>query len=310
MKNIQTLSTWLLYAGLSLHLGSLYLHGASTKEDRHHASAKAAPSPVHPNPQLTGKELESRVETLLNSMTLAEKAGQLAQYTAGFATGPGTQRENYEVMIAKGEVGSLLNVNNAASANHYQHVAMEKSRLHIPLLFGLDVVHGDRTTFPVPLGMAASFDPSLVEQAAHVAAVESRNDGVNWVFSPMVDIARDARWGRMVEGAGEDPYLGSAMARAYVAGYQGRDLSAPDAVAACVKHFAAYGAPVAGRDYNAVDMSELQLRQTYLPTYRAAIDAAAVWKTRLRRRRRAAALDNVPNDSRPNPADSRSLPRA
>ena len=273
MKNLETVPTCLLLAGLSLPL-SPYLHGAATKNDRHHAAVKAAPQ-AHPNAQLTGKDLDSRVESLLNSMTLAEKAGQLAQYTAGFATGPGTQRENYEVMIAKGEVGSLLNVNNAASANHYQHIAMEKSRLHIPLLFGLDVVHGDRTTFPVPLGLAASFDPQLVERTARVAAVESRNDGVNWVFSPMVDIARDARWGRMVEGAGEDPFLGSAMARAYVAGYQGKDLAAPDAVAACVKHFAAYGAPVAGRDYNAVDMSELQLRQTYLPTYRAAVDAGA-----------------------------------
>ncbi len=237
-----------------------------------HATPPSAPPVTHPNTQLTGKELDKKVEVLLSSMTLAEKAGQLAQYTYGFATGPGTHRENYEVMLQKGEVGSLLNVNNAATANHFQHVAMEKSRLHIPLLFGLDVVHGDRTIFPVPLGMAASFDAPLVEQTAHVAAVESRADGVNWVFSPMVDIARDARWGRMVEGAGEDQVLGSAMAKAYVRGYQGNDLSSADAVAACVKHFAAYGAPVAGRDYNAVDMSEMQLRQTYLPTYRAAID--------------------------------------
>ncbi len=246
----------------------------SAKNPKGRSSAAAQPAP-HPNLQLTGKELDRKVETLLGSMTLAEKAGQLAQYTAGFATGPGTQRENYEVMIEKGEVGSLLNVTDATTANRYQHIAMEKSRLHIPLLFGLDVVHGDRTTFPVPLGMAASFDPALVEQTARVAAIESREDGVNWVFSPMVDIARDARWGRMVEGAGEDPFLGSAMARAYVRGYQGTDLAAPDSVAACVKHFAAYGAPVAGRDYNAVDMSELTLRQTYLPTYKAAIDAGA-----------------------------------
>ena len=277
MKTFDALLNKLLLAGISISivLCNTPLHGAASPRDRHQAGAKAVPPQVHPNAQLTGKDLDNRVENLLRSMTLSEKAGQLAQYTAGFATGPGTQRENYEVMIEKGEVGSLLNVNNAASANHYQHVAMEKSRLHIPLLFGLDVVHGDRTTFPVPLGMAASFDPPLVERTARVAAIESRNDGVNWVFSPMVDIARDARWGRMVEGAGEDPFLGSAMARAYVRGYQGKDLSAADAVAACVKHFAAYGAPVAGRDYNAVDMSELQLRQTYLPTYRAAIDAGA-----------------------------------
>ena len=239
-----------------------------------HGTAPAAPAP-HPNPQLTGKELDQKVETLLNSMTLAEKAGQLAQYTAGVATGPGTHRENYDVMIQKGEIGSVLNVTDAASANHFQHVAMEKARIHIPLLFGYDVIHGDRTIFPVPLGLAATFDPQLVEQTAHVAAVESRADGVNWVFSPMVDISRDARWGRIIESSGEDPFLGSALARAYVRGYQGSDLSAPDSVAASVKHFAAYGAPAAGRDYNAVDMSELTLRQTYLPTYKAAIDQGA-----------------------------------
>ncbi len=240
-----------------------------------HPEPLPAPAVTHPNPQLTGKDLDRKVEALLSQMTLAEKAGQLNQFTAGVATGPGTHRENYDVMVQKGELGSLINVVDAATSNHYQHIAMENSRLHIPLLFGLDVVHGDRTTFPVPLGMAASFDPQLVEQTAHVAAVESRADGVNWVFSPMVDIARDARWGRIIEGAGEDPVLGSAMAKAYVRGYQGNDLSSPDAVAACVKHFAAYGAPVAGRDYNAVDMSEMQLRQTYLPTYKAAIDTGA-----------------------------------
>jgi beta-glucosidase len=241
---------------------------------KHEAKPAQSPAP-HPNAQLSGKELDRKVEALLSSMTLAEKAGQLNQFTAGVATGPGTHRENYDLMVEKGELGSLLNVIDAATSNHYQHIAMEKSRLHIPLLFGLDVVHGDRTTFPVPLGLAASFDPDMVAQTAHVAAVESRADGVNWVFSPMVDIARDARWGRIIEGAGEDPYLGSAMARAYVRGYQGNDLSAPDAVAACVKHFAAYGAPVAGRDYNAVDMSENMLRQVHLPTYKAAIDAGA-----------------------------------
>ena len=272
MKSSRSLPHLLLIAGFFLCPACL-VHAANSAEvakDRKHAAATAA-APAHPNAQLADRDIARKVEALLSSMTLAEKAGQLAQYTAGFPTGPGTHRENYEVMIAKGEVGSLLNVNNAADANKFQHVAMEKSRLHIPLLFGLDVVHGDRTTFPVPLGMAASFDPQLVEQTARVAAIESRADGVNWVFSPMVDIARDARWGRMVEGAGEDPYLGSAMAKAYVAGYQGKDLASPDAVAACVKHFAAYGAPVAGRDYNAVDMSEIMLRQNYLPTYHAAI---------------------------------------
>ena len=275
MKCSRLFSNLLLIAGfLSCQACSPAYSATASAKDKNPASTATPPTP-HPNAQLADKELNRKVDTLLSSMTLAEKAGQLAQYTAGFPTGPGTHRENYEVMIAKGEVGSLLNVNNAADANRFQHVAMEKSRLHIPLLFGLDVVHGDRTTFPVPLGMAASFDPQLVEQTARMAAMESRADGVNWVFSPMVDIARDARWGRMVEGAGEDPFLGSAMARAYVKGYQGKDLSAPDAVAVSVKHFAAYGAPVAGRDYNAVDMSQITLRQVYLPTYKAAIDAGA-----------------------------------
>ena len=152
---------------------------------------------------------------------------------------------------------------------------MEKSRLHIPLLFGYDVIHGERTIFPVPLALASTFDPGLVQEVARCAAEESTHDGIRWVFSPMVDIARDARWGRITEGAGEDTFLGSALAAAYVRGYQGNDLGKPDAVAACVKHFAAYGAPNAGREYNTVDMSELTLRQVYLPPYHTAVDNGA-----------------------------------
>ncbi len=163
----------------------------------------------------------------------------------------------------------------AKATNRYQHIAVEKSQLHIPILFGYDVIHGERTIFPVPLALAASFDPEMVRQVSHVAAQEAADDGVRWVFSPMVDIARDARWGRITEGAGEDTWLGSIMASAYVQGYQGDDLSSPDSVAACVKHFAAYGAPNAGREYNTVDMSELTLRQVYLPPYHAAVDAGA-----------------------------------
>ncbi len=250
-------------AGMEAHGG---LHGAKT-------SRAHVPSPT--NAQLADKQMNERVESLLKKMTLQEKIGQLSQYSAGSPTGPGTGRDDYGEMVEKGDVGSLLNVVGAAKTNQFQHMAMEKSRLHIPLLFGLDVIHGNRTIFPVPLGLAASFDPALVESAAHMAAVEARADGISWVFSPMVDIARDGRWGRTVESAGEDPYLGSAMARAYIHGYQGSDLKSAQAVAACVKHFAAYGAPIAGRDYYAVDMSELRLRQTYLPTYRAAIDAGA-----------------------------------
>lgn len=239
------------------------------------AATQTAPRVPHPNAQLGSLKLNDRVEGLLKKMTLEEKIGQLVQFSAGAPTGPGTGRDDYEQMIRKGEVGSLLNVVGVADTNHYQHVAVEGTRLHIPLLFGYDVIHGNHTTFPVPLALAASFDPSAVEKVARTSAVEARADGVQWVFSPMVDIARDARWGRIVEGAGEDPYLGSAIARAWIRGYQQNDLSNPTSVAASVKHYAAYGAPVAGRDYNAVDMSEGQLRQVYLEPYHAAVEEGA-----------------------------------
>ena len=233
-------------------------------------------SQIPPNAQLADKKLNARVEELLKKMTLEEKVGQLTQYSAGTATGPGTGREDYLDMASKGQVGSLFNASGAAKTNAMQRAAVEKSRLHIPLMFGLDVIHGFRTTYPVPLGMAATFDPQIYEAATHVAATESRSAGVNWVFSPMVDVSRDARWGRIVEGAGEDTYLGSVLAAAQVRGYQGSDVSRPDSVAACVKHFAAYGAPIAGREYNTTDMSELTLRQVYLPPYKAAVDAGVV----------------------------------
>ena len=217
-----------------------------------------------PNAQLASKEVNARVESLLKQMTLEEKIGQLVPYSAGFATGPAASNLTYDELVAKGQVGSMLNVVGAENTNHYQHIAMEKARLHIPLLFGLDVIHGHRTTFPIPLAVAASWDPDAAETVARTGATEARADGVDWVFSPMVDIARDPRWGRIVESNGEDPYLSSAMARAWVKGYQQGDLSKPDSVAASVKHFAAYGAAIAGRDYNAADMSEITLRQVYL----------------------------------------------
>ena len=178
---------------------------------------------------------------------------------------PGRRRRNltYDELVAKGQVGSMLNVVGVEKTNHYQHIAMEKSRLHIPIIFGLDVIHGDHTTFPIPLAIAASWDPEAARTVARMGGTEARADGVAWVFSPMVDIARDPRWGRIVESNGEDPYLSSAMARAWVKGYQQDDLTKPDSVAACVKHFAAYGAAVAGRDYNATDMSDITLRQIY-----------------------------------------------
>jgi beta-glucosidase len=237
-------------------------------------SAWAQTDPA-PNPQLASKELNLRVEALLKKMTLEEKIGQLVQYSVGNATGPNASDLKYQEMSAKGQVGSFLNVVGAEATNHYQHIAIEKSRLHIPILFGQDVIHGHRTTFPVPLAIAASWDPSAAELVARAGAAEARADGLAWVFSPMVDIARDPRWGRIIESSGEDPYLGSAMARAWVKGYQQDDLSKPDSVAACVKHFAAYGAAIAGRDYNAVDMSEISLRQVYLEPYHAAVEAGA-----------------------------------
>ncbi len=226
-----------------------------------------------PNAQLAAGNVNEQVDALLKKMTLEEKVGQLVQYSAGFATGPSASNLTYDDLVAKGQVGSMINVVGADKTNRYQHIAMEKSRLHIPILFGLDVIHGDHTTFPIPLAIAASWDPEAAETVARTSALEARADGIDWVFSPMVDIARDPRWGRIVESNGEDPYLSSALARAWVNGYQQGDISRPDSVAACVKHFAAYGAAIAGRDYNATDMSEITLRQVYLEPYRAAVEA-------------------------------------
>jgi beta-glucosidase len=254
----------------ALALGLIFSHHRAPA-----AAEEASPESYIPNSQLANRALNERVEALLKMMTLDEKIGQLTQYSAGAMTGPGSNRADLEDLVAKGQIGSLFNVVGAKATNRYQHDAMEKSRLHIPLLFGYDVIHGERTIFPVPLALSSSFDPGLVQDVSHCAAEESATDGIKWVFSPMVDIARDARWGRITEGAGEDTYLGSIMAGAYVRGYQGEDLGKPDAVAACVKHFAAYGAPNAGREYNTVDMSELTLRQVYLPPYRAAVDKGA-----------------------------------
>jgi beta-glucosidase len=242
------------------------------------------------NSQLAGPEIERKVDALLKQMTLEEKIGQLVQYSATEAhpaTAPGNTTtalnvnppapggvDSY-VLAQKGELGSMLNTVGQGLTNHFQHAAVDNTRLHIPLIFGADVIHGFRTIFPVPLATASSWDPALITDLAHMAAIEARTAGVDWVYSPMVDIARDARWGRCTEGAGEDPYLGSAIARAYIRGYQGDSLSAAGSVAASVKHFAAYGAAEAGRDYNTTDMSELQLRQVYLPPYHAAVVAGA-----------------------------------
>jgi beta-glucosidase len=225
--------------------------------------------------ELASAPIERRVDALLKQMTVDEKIGQLVQYSVGTPTGPGTGRGNYEEMVEKGEVGSLFNVAGLQSANHFQHLAVEKSRLHIPLLYGLDMIHGYRTTFPVPLGMASTWDPGLVEKMARTEANEAFADGVRWTFSPMVDISRDSRWGRITESAGEDPYLDGVMARAYVRGYQGKKLNAPGSIAACPKHYVGYGAVEGGRDYNSVEISEHTLREVYLPPFYAALDEGA-----------------------------------
>jgi beta-glucosidase len=262
------------------------------------ASTHDAGKVTHPsNAQLADPEIEARVDRLLRQMTLEEKIGQLVQYNdtedAPQAVTPPPQPDagkpgaiaavnplvahpvNAMQLAATGRLGSMLNTIGAARTNTYQHLAVDQSRLHIPLLFGADVIHGFRTIYPVPLGLAASFDPQLVTDLSHMAAQEASTAGVRWFYSPMVDISRDPRWGRTVEGAGEDPYLGAAMARAYIRGYQGDDLSKPGSVAASVKHFAAYGAAEAGREYNTTDMSEIRLRQVYLPPYHAAVEAGA-----------------------------------
>ncbi len=244
--------------------------------------AKSSVAQTRPTPRPEGSPgssalnsplLEARVSELLRKMTLEEKIGQLVQYSGGQPTGPGTGRTDYEGMIAKGQIGALFNIVTAKRTNAYQRIAVEESRLHIPLLFGLDVIHGLRTVFPIPLGLASTWDPALVERTARVAGREASAAGIRWTFSPMVDIARDARWGRMAEGAGEDPYVGAAMARAYVRGYQGARLDDPESIAACAKHFVAYGAAEGGRDYNTVELSERTLRQVYLPPFQAAVNA-------------------------------------
>jgi len=216
------------------------------------------------------KDIEKEIDALLAKMTLEEKLGQL-QMLDGEANG--NYRPEHPDLIRRGLLGATLNVRGAARTNELQRIAMTQSRLKIPILFGFDVIHGYRTIFPIPLGEASSWDPAAVERAAAVAAAESRAVGLHWTFAPMVDIARDPRWGRIMEGSGEDPFLGSAMARARVLGFQGRDYSAPDKIVACAKHWVAYGAAEAGRDYNTTDLSERTLRDVYFPPFKAAVDA-------------------------------------
>ena len=214
--------------------------------------------------------IDRRVDELLAQMTIEEKVGQLNQlfYFTQFM-----KPEMVEPGIREGKIGSLLFVTDPAIINRFQKVAVENSRLKIPLLFGFDVIHGFRTIFPVPLAMASSWDPALVEKVQEVAAREARAVGVRWTFAPMVDIARDPRWGRIVEGAGEDPFLGSRMAAAHVRGFQGQDPSGPGRLLACMKHFAGYGAAIGGRDYDSAFISDAELYNVYLPPFKAAVDA-------------------------------------
>ena len=213
------------------------------------------------------QKVDERVAALLKQMTLEEKIGQLSQQ---FVLG---KPDEIEDAVAKGQLGSLLFVTDPAVINHLQHLAVEKSRLHIPLIFGFDVIHGFRTIFPVPIAMAASWDPSVAEKAQTIAAREASSVGINWAFAPMVDIARDPRWGRMVEGAGEDPFLGSAMAAAQVRGFQGPYIGSPEHILACMKHFAGYGAAEGGRDYEASYVPEDQMWNVYLQPFHAAVKA-------------------------------------
>ena len=216
------------------------------------------------------RDVEQRVNALLAQMTLEEKLGQLQQLDG---EGNGDFRPEHLDLIRKGLLGSTINVRGAQRTNQVQSVAVNESRLKIPVLFGFDVIHGYRTIFPIPLAEASSWDPLLAERSAAVSAQEANNAGVRWTFAPMVDIARDPRWGRITEGAGEDPFLGAAFARARVRGFQGDDYGAADRVLACAKHWVAYGAAEGGRDYNTTDVSENTLREIYFPPFKAAVDA-------------------------------------
>ncbi|KIC02011.1 beta-glucosidase BglX [Flavobacterium sp. PL02] len=213
------------------------------------------------------------VSELMSKMTVDEKIGQLNLPTSGDITTGQANSSNVAKNIEEGKVGGLFNIKSVQKIKEVQKIAVEKSRLKIPLLFGMDVIHGYETTFPIPLGLSCIWDMKAIERSAQIAAQEASADGINWTFSPMVDISRDPRWGRVSEGSGEDPYLGSEIAKAMVNGYQQHDLSKNNTILSCVKHFALYGAPEAGRDYNTVDMSKIRMYNEYFPPYKAAIDA-------------------------------------
>jgi beta-glucosidase len=236
------------------------------------ASVIVLVGPVQAQDNSFGRQIDS----LLHLMTLEEKCGQLNQISwSGVSKLGAFLTEEERALVRQGLLGSFLNISGAAAVAEAQRVAVKESRLHIPLLLGVDVIHGFRTIFPVPLAEASSWDPELAERSARVAAIEASAAGIHWTFAPMVDIAREPRWGRIVEGSGEDPYLGSLMAAARVRGFQGNTLLDSTSILACAKHFAAYGGAEGGRDYNTVDMSERTLREIYLPPFKAAVDAGA-----------------------------------
>lgn len=229
---------------------------------------------IHVFPQQK-TERDRFIDDLMSKMTLQEKIGQMNLPGSGDIKTGEAANSDIAGNIREGKVGGLLNLKSVQKIKEIQKIAVEESRLKIPLIFGMDVIHGYQTTFPIPLALASSWDMNLIEKTARIAAQEASADGISWTFSPMVDIARDPRWGRIAEGAGEDPFLGSRVAEAYVNGYQGKDLKANNTVMSCVKHFALYGAAEAGRDYNTSDMSLVRMYNEYLPPYKAAIDAGA-----------------------------------
>ncbi len=225
--------------------------------------------------QAQDQKMNKFIDDLMGKMSLEEKIGQLNLTTAGgFVTGT-VVNEKTQQKIKSGQIGGMLNGFSVAAMKASQEIAVKESPHHIPILFGMDVIHGFKTVFPIPLAMSCMWDPSLIEKYARIAAQEASANGIAWTYSPMVDIARDPRWGRIAEGAGEDPYLGSLISEAYVKGYQGNDLTKNNTLMACVKHFALYGAAEGGRDYNTVDMSKLTMYNYYLPPYKAAVDAGA-----------------------------------
>ena len=219
------------------------------------------------------QQMNTFLDALMKKMTLEEKIGQLNLLTSGEVVTGSAVSTGVEAKIKAGQVGAMLNMTKVEDIRRTQEIAMQQSRLKIPLLFGLDVVHGYKTTFPIPLALSCSWDMEMIEKTARIAAIEASADGINWTFSPMVDIARDARWGRIAEGSGEDPYLGSKIAVAMVKGYQGNNFADNTHILACVKHFALYGAVESGRDYNTTDMSRVRMYNEYFPPYKAAVDA-------------------------------------